>query len=598
MQRILFLSTCSLLLLLFITSSCASTSLPFTRAMYDGWNASELRVVGFDAWFEPIKAEASRWNGGRGRDIIGEMVQERSGQISSQNVSFILSQKYECKRNVPFDYIRAVNMYGEEEPRVPSPVDEHYWTEHIENFALFAANLSLNYPIWGIVWDMELYHETENWHSSSYTYDHTAFHGFANETGREFPDIPAQDRYRYLKNESLLGEYQDWQEEKLYGMARDTAEKIRTVNPSLSLGIMAIKDAWSVWNITRGFNGSGVPMTIWAEGSYEGYESRKYQERREWWSQSGGEINGVMLPGLWTARLDPFEMIDNMELAIRNDGVLWLYQKHDPFKLADEASYRRAYQLVHEYVFFNQSRADPRDTLTLFPMVEVRPWQGPENFTVLLEAHHLSKAISEGVALFTKSCNLTYVGANLSEIVLEDGDVRLNCLPCLINGVTWNDLMFSQAKSMVLELEILVDSAGWLSLEMPEAETALDAGKNHIDKGELEEAKEILATAIDDGYALMFEQAIPLLDNPPPGRPEPPSGANIKMKVAERLLSEGSRGEANAYVLAGLKEWTTTVGEFDSCVPIIFLLILLALGLPCEAIVKSRDHRSISIGHG
>ncbi len=79
-----------------------------------------------------------------------------------------------------------------------------------------------------------------------YSYDYKAFHKFANETGRRFRDIAPGERYQFLENEGLLEEFQNWEERKIYQMARNTAQKVRDINPNLSLGVLAFKEAWVV----------------------------------------------------------------------------------------------------------------------------------------------------------------------------------------------------------------------------------------------------------------------------------------------------------------------------------------------------------------
>ena len=83
------------------------------------------------------------------------------------------------------DYVHAVDYNGEEVPRVPSPVDETYWLGVIVEPALAIANLSLSRPIWGIVWDFELYLYDSSLNAKDYSYDEPALRVFANASGNQ-----------------------------------------------------------------------------------------------------------------------------------------------------------------------------------------------------------------------------------------------------------------------------------------------------------------------------------------------------------------------------------------------------------------------------
>ncbi len=262
-------------------------------------------------------------------------------------------------------------------------------------------------------------------------------------------------------------------------------------------------------------------MTLWTEHPYGGYDSLNYEKLREWWELHAGDVNGVLIPGFWTAKIRPFELIDDMEQAVRNEGVMWIYQGPTPFKLADESSYQAAYRLVNKYIFFNRSKASPLPVVSLYPMMEARPYGGPNATTILLEAHHLSDVIADKVAIFSETRDLTYIGVNLSEKELITPNITIDDAPCLIAEIPWNDLLLSQAKGMILELELLIRYARWLDLNLSTSK-ALEAGRKHTRNGEYEMAASSLEPAIQRSYTTMFEDVVPLVDDVPPEIPPPP----------------------------------------------------------------------------
>ncbi len=574
-----------------LTTLATASDLPFSRAMYGKWNTSQLARVGFDA----ILARIPRWDGGRGENDIEDMVRELSAQATDDGVEIILIQHYECKRDVPFDYTRAVNEYGQEETRVPSPVDKEYWRKHIEAFALFAANLSLCHHIWGIAWDMELYHDSDQWRSYSYSYDRDALVEFANSTNRTFPEIPPAQTHRFLEEMGILAEYKKWQEGVVFDLASETAKKVQAINPNLSLGILAVSDSWVRWKVLGGLNSSipsTPPLTAWSEDTYGGYDTLDYKNRKEWWAREAEGLNAVLIPGFWTVKLGPFDLIENMDSAARDEGVMWVYQKHDPFQQADEDSYVKAYQILHSWIFFNRSEASPLPPATLFPGIDARPYAGPENATVFLETHHLSDAISEEVGIDINTTGISYFGENLTVKQISPSDLRCTDLPCILQGLEWPDLLACEIQGLITELKLLGKWAGRIGIEIGQDGEILEVGREHLAKGEYEDARSVLSAGLDGAYDATFDQIVPLLEEPPPDLRPAPAGADMKIRIGERLLSEMSDREARLYLMAGLKNWAIEVGEGFTFILIPVLIILFRNQTLCNLISpRGQDRR-------
>ena len=571
-QRLISFVTVSALSLL--ACSVAASDTPFSRAMYGEWNASQLADVGFEALIVPINC---RSHGG-----ILTVAKEESLQAAGENVTFILREHYDGNAfeagdpRLDFEYDRVVTRHGFKEAREPSPVDEVYWREWIERCTLFVANLSLHYPIWGMVWDMEPYRRSDEkrWKTDMYSYDVGAFHGFANDTGRAFPEVAADQRHRFLSDRGLVQEYQLWQERKLYEMARTTAERAHAINPNLSLGVLWFQQTWIVWNVLRGFNCSTAPATAWSEQCYEGYNTLDYQGQKRWWSANATTLNGVLIPGFWTVKLDPFDMIENMERAARDEGLMWIYQHHDPFQRADEASYVKAYQLVDRFIFFNRSRPRPLPETILYPKVKAKPYLGPSGIGVMLESHHLSDEITATVEVLTNA-SLLYFGENLTVIQLTGKRVSHQDLPCLIAGLSREDLLATEVRGMLQELELLIDIATSLSIRIEGCVIARENAVAQLEGGNQQAAKTILESATEEAYTVLFRDIMPLLEDPPSEREVPPARAGILISVADRLMSEGSEDEAEAYLMAGAKLW---IPEFDTCWPTVLAIVAFAAG--------------------
>ncbi len=563
---------------LMIICPAIASSVPFSRAMYGRWNASQLASVGFDALYRPINC--------RSRKGVQSIVEVESLQCAAENITFILDEHYDgaaYEKGDPrllFNYTRVVTRDGFQEPREPSPVDEVYWREWVEKCTLHIANLSLKYPIWGMVWDMEPYRRSEDkkWRTNMYSYDRQAFHEFADDMGRDFPNLSPSERHQFLAQMDLVDDFEEWQEKKLYEMAMTTAEKAHAINPNLSLGTLWFQQTWIITNILKGFNCSTAPVTAWSEQSYESYNSIDYQKQKEWWSQNSGMLNGVLIPGFWTVKHDPFDLIDNMEQAARHEGLFWVYQHHDPFQRADRLSYAKAYQLVHKHIFFNASTAHPLPESYIYPGVRARPFLGPQNTSALLEAHHLGHIVSENITLCTNTTEINYVAENLSQKIIRISDLSQSHLPCIIQGLSREDLLASEVQGMIEELQQLELWSTQLGIDIGKQGKTIQICEEHVERGEYHRAKSVLAGPINQSYEVIFDEILPLLDDPPPK-------SSLKIKVGARLLSEGSWREGRIYLLAGLAEWQKTIGESLLC----GILSLLPFLFACRYLDKRKS---------
>ena len=249
---------------------------------------------------------------------------------------------------VDLNYTRAVTWFGEVEPHAPSPCDRAYWREVIEEPAVALARLSLSYPIAGLAFDFELY--LAEWFRygpeedfRSYSYDALSLRAFAFDEGLALPDIPQNQSYRWLSDKLLLDRFQRWQRKEVYEMARETARSVYAVNPEFSLGVLGFGDCWFHWTILAAWNNPRVPTTIWDESSYGGHDPnttiRRLQAIRE------HSLNARYLPGLYTTKQSPAQIVRNMSQALSYCNGFWVYQHdHGQYDLGTEQEYHRAYR--------------------------------------------------------------------------------------------------------------------------------------------------------------------------------------------------------------------------------------------------------------
>lgn len=209
---------------------------------------------------------------------------------------------------------------------------------------------------------------------------------------------------------------------------------------------------------------------------------------------------------------------------------------------------------------------------------------GPTGISVMLESHHLSDEIQATVEILTNA-SLLYFGENLTVIQLTENRLRHEDLPCLITGLSREDLLATELRGRLQELGLLIDIAAWLDIEIEGCVAAREDAVTQLERGEHRAAKTILESATEEAYSVLFQDIMPLLDDPPSGEEAAPSRAGILIKIADRLMSEGSEDEAEAYLMAGAKVW---MPEFDhlSCFTVLSILVLVG---GCRASSKGRD---------
>jgi hypothetical protein len=547
-----------LLLCLFLYLAPASFSLEsdvgFARAIYGPWNYTQDAMVGLDADYDN-----TWWT--QGPERVLDKFRRNSMEAAASNITYVAGLYY-LGDHARFDYVRAVNDAGLEQTETPSPVDRTYWMRMMEEPALAVANLSLHYPIWGLVWDFELYLADDGWGTEDYSFDHAALQEFAVEKGHIIPNLTPRQRHPWLRDNGLLGEYLAWQEEEVYEMARETEAKVHAINPELSLGILGFSDCWRYWITLQAFCAPGAPVTLWTEDTYGGYDEDRIDYLRE--SLDGYGLEGKVLPGLYTVALSPWKMVEDMERAIRHNGAFWIYQHDgDQYRLADEWTYSRAYDAFNRYIFFNASRARALPTIELYPGVEARPYDGPDGVTLLLLPRPGISA--EGAPeLLTESSQLHYIGKNVTLKVVKSRNLSLGEMPCMIYGLTREDIHRTHAWSLVREIDTLLGLYNRLELgRLPAIEGALAEAKEDFLESRYDLVIEGLNSTVATGYGAVLDAVWPLIEEAKrsPRESPIPIAALSKISGAERMYSQGDYADGNAYLLSGLGAWAAAVPE-------------------------------------
>jgi len=561
-----------LLVLLSSTGALASTTLPFCRAIYGPWNYSQDAKVGLDADYDN-----SWWTSGAERNL--ERFSRNSLDAAEHNVTYIVGLYYLGDRP-GFNYTRAVDKYGHIETYTPSNVDPTYWSRLIREPAVAIANLSLYRPIWGIAWDFELYLH-ENFGREDYSYDEPAIQAFANATNRTIPNLPPSQRYTWLLTNGLDDEFRQWERDEVYRLAKRVEHEAHAINPNLSLGILGFGDSWFYWTILEAFSTPQAPVTAWTEDTYGGYNEERIGQYQKAFAEHS--LNGKVLPGLYTVALNPWRMITDMERAIRHNGVFWIYQHDgDQYRLADEWTYSWAYELFNRFFFFNKSRADPLPVFQIYPGIEARPYRGPEGVTLLLSSHNMGPVVFDNLSLVTSASSLLLVGENLSIKTITTTTIPLSDLPAFIYGLSEDDLLPTEVRNTIRQLQILMKYYNMLGMPpLTGVQRTLNLSLQDYQAGRYSEAKGLLDQVGEEAYQKVLEAVWPQVEAgfASPRNSSIPLTSLSRMWTASRMFSQGDASSGQLYLLAGLREWALAVDEFPRLgLSLAAILLTLLLG--------------------
>ena len=530
-----------------------SQELPFHRVAMHYQSIEDLEGTGFDAVYLVVWWGGLTWD--QGKPSIEEVLRLRSVELSTRGVKTAVGLFY-CMPSNPdmVNYSRAVGKDRLPEAVVPSPLDETWWNYYVDRPAVLIANLSLQYPIWGIVWDWERYVD-RNFETWDYSYDEAAIQEFACQTNRTIPYIPPVERYSWLESHGLLEEFHRWQEQKLFRMAKETESMIHAINPNLSLGLLAFSDDWFPWNVLTAFNSSGAPVTAWV-ATYSGYNTfRPTPAEIRYWLKEEHKLNAFFLPGIW-APYGPWRTLTEMEAATRDSAAFWvfLWDRGDtghPFE-----DYKRLYGIFNSFIFFNTSSPHPLPSFDLYPGVQAKPYLGP-NGTVSVLLDPYSDIVPKHFTIFCDS-QPSYAGKNLTTKLLDPNPILgPSDIPCIISGLTEEDLMITETWAMIQELQDMTRFYTKIT-EMPlDTDALLARALEDFNAGRFIEARSFLLGSRESIYRAALEGVLPTVQEylASPRTSKVPLPIVRSVSVGAGFFLDGRTRQAEAYLFDGLRRW-------------------------------------------
>jgi len=557
----------------------SNTDFDFVRAMYGPWDLDEMAEIRFDAKYQ------NTWWLHQGSDRVLDRFARDSVKAAENGVLYIAGLYYHAAPwdRLEFDYTHAVHLSGVVEPYTPSPVDMTWWNKTMHEPAVAVANLSLHYPIWGLVWDIELYGHSAMMRYD-YSYDLLGIGRFAEEHNIALPELEKNGGYDWLRSGGLLGDYHSWLADTVYGMAKETEQAVHAINPNFSLGLLGFIDSWHHWAILKAFNCSTASVTAWTEFTYGGYKVVHT-------GKTGGEgvgffqdefrelgLNGKVLPGLRPShRLGKF--LYDLGFASRHNGAFWIYQHNgDPFARVDPETYIRMYRILDEYIFFNTSDVFYLPGFDLKPGAITHPYLGPDGQVSVL-IYTFDEEVPFGFEIVTDSPEVYYVGENLTEVSLPGPNptIPASDLPCIITGLSEEDLVRTEARALIRELEYLLNTYESLGFAKPPGtKGTLSQALTDYDDGRYGDARSLILATRNETYGYGLEAVSPLVEEgfADPRNSRIPLDILRKFDMAQGQFTRGDFRKGELNLIEGLKMLESVPEPLLAAI-----LVLLALSI-------------------
>jgi len=559
--------------------------LPFSIVFYPTWgirqpgNMSGFKDIGFDGFYYN---GYWKWDD---PDAIRQWAVPYSLACAKNNMTFIAGLYWYWCRGEEFKYAHAVDQFGHRMKTTPSPVSEDWWREMMEAPAVYLANLSLQYPIWGVVWDTEDYSRQEGgvwvdfFQRGMYSFDDEAMGGFAQDTGRTIPDLPLERRRDWLRSNGLLEEFQAWEENRTYELSKRVADRVYAINPNFTLGIFPVEDDWWLLAILKGFSaraGAGAwTGSSSASPTYDGISRELAETYRAMLEEEGIDATLVAGIGGWIP-------LSRKEAAVRYCDAIWVYGSI-PWYMEDEI------RVLRQYIFFNRTHADMLPAISFGPDIGAHPYLSPDGIvSVMLVPYEAQKTMAEGLRLLA-SGDVTYipedygVGRNASMVELKGPNpyIPSDRLPCLIQGLEEDELLRTGIWYLSGELANLSLFYSGVGLgELPGLEDALKYAAGVKDENP-DAALARLSEVREQVYPMIL-QAV----NHPGNLSVPPS-VRASAWIGQLMISKGQVNKGQMYLFEGMRDWYAA----DETGPLLGVFLLLP-----AAVSRLRGRRASKVG--
>ena len=376
-----------------------------------------------------------------------------------------------------FNYSRMV-QFGKQEPDVPSPSDDRYWEEVVTKPALALANLSLYYPIYAIFWDIEIYGR-KFVPRPGYSWDQYSLERFGDEKGIDIPKLNDSERYSWIFNQGLHGEFCRWQEEQVFLFANETERLVHEINPDLALGTLCLYDDWFDWAIRTGFDNERVPTLLWDEDTYDDYKASHVKDIMNKIDSLG--LNCMYTPGFWVWEVTPEDLVQVMRKALTNCKSFWIFPPYGAVPGRDPAEYNFVFDFFADHFFDSNGELVLENGPTVYPGVasQVYPnkvYQTQNSFELLLFSSTLPRRarVSPITIHVDPSRDMVYwknfsLAEGYASVTNGSFQIEVESLPLILYGVNRSELELLEEGARVEEILLLWNLSSCVGLEIDPA---------------------------------------------------------------------------------------------------------------------------------
>lgn len=369
-----------------------------------------------------LDLNTARWEGDKlevdyNKDLVDELMEitqraARKGIRTIFNATYELGNMLSTLERLGYAkaYVEGPTRFVPAGPKLDaSPFDKTLWEGLIGAHGEHIARFSKEYPIFGILYDTEHY-DGGIMYLQGCGFGDDSFAPYLRLRGinKTAPGIPAGTRYEFLKNNGLLEDYWNYLEEEIYQQGRYLAERWRSINPNLLLGIWVLFDNWFSHGFLRGLGGEvpslGLSHCEYISGAFQTKSMMEFFESKN--------PNLYYMPGFLRG-YEPDHLEHHVAKAMASTGGrYWMLSPHAWFiDSLYRTALRRAYDKGTEYKVAYGSPPVDLDYTIIFkankPFLEIKTAQGKGYFR---EAPLLTLRSVRGAAPLCKDLPMELTG--------------------------------------------------------------------------------------------------------------------------------------------------------------------------------------------
>ena len=306
------------------------------ETMLDGLREAQVNTVVLGFGFHDIlDLESARWDDGRllveFRDTVLQRLLAATQRAADRSVHVLWMANYELEIMQPhLERLGYHNAYVEGPTRFitagpkedAAALDPTFWRHLTGAYGEKVAQLSLDYPIEGILFDTEHY-AGGIMYLQGCGFADISFAPYLESRGISSTpeDVPAGTRYAFLKERGLLADYFNYLEEKAYEQGRYLAARWHAVNPHLILGFWVLYDSWFSQGFLRGLGGAVPVLGLSGVEYYHG--SDQTRSMAEYFEAKNRNLQ--YMPGFYPPYAYSLDQLEyHVAQAIRATGHYWM----------------------------------------------------------------------------------------------------------------------------------------------------------------------------------------------------------------------------------------------------------------------------------